>query len=275
MNNYGILIFIVLMAAGISCSNAEEKKQDNLVLVKTSYGTIKIKLYEKTVEHKKNFEKLANEGFYDGLLFHRVINNFMIQGGDPDSKNAKSDQRLGTGALEYTLPAEFISEYYHKRGAVAAARRADLTNSFKRSSASQFYIVQGQIFSEGELDTIEIIRNQHLKNEMVRERLLAAEDEIKVFKENNDREGFTNKVIEIRDHVDSLIQVNNLVFRFTPEQRKTYTTIGGYPSLDGDYTVFGEVVEGMDVVDKIAAVETDKNDRPIKDVIMEMELLEK
>jgi cyclophilin family peptidyl-prolyl cis-trans isomerase len=275
MNKWGILSFIILLAAGISCGNAEEQQKDDLVLIKTPHGNIKIKLYNKTEEHKKNFEKLVSEGFYNGLLFHRVINEFMIQGGDPESRDAKPDQKLGGGSLDYTVPAEFIPEYYHKRGAVAAARRIGLTNDLKRSSASQFYIVQGQIFSESELDTIEMQKNQHIKNELVRADLMAAENEIQVFRDNNDREGFSLKVMEIRDRVDSLIAANNLRFQFTPEQRKVYSTIGGYPSLDGDYSVFGEVVEGMEVVDKIAAVETDKNNRPLKDVKMEIELLNK
>ena len=275
MNKWGMLSFILLMTLGISCGNAEEKSNDDLVLVKTAYGNIKIRLYEKTQEHKQNFEKLVDEGFYDGLLFHRVINEFMIQGGDPDSKNAQPGQALGSGSLDYTVRAEFVPEYYHKRGAVAAARRGGIANSEKRSSASQFYIVQGRIFSEADLDTMEIIKNQQIKNEMVRQHLIAAENEINVFRQNNDGEGFSMKVVEIRDRVDSLIQANNLTFRFTPEQRKNYTTIGGYPSLDGDYTVFGEVVEGMEVVDKIAVVETDKNNRPLKDVKMEIELLRK
>lgn len=273
MKKWGIFAFFILMLSVISCGNAEKKKDENLILIKTEYGNIKIRLYEKTAEHKKNFEKLVNEGFYDGLLFHRVIPDFMIQGGDPDSRNAQPGQQLGAGAMDYTVPAEIVPEYYHKKGAVAAARRGGLTNFEKRSSASQFYIVEGQVFSEGALDTMEMIKNQQLKNELVRQHLVAVDDEIQVFRQNNDRESFNQKVIEIRDRVDSLIIARDLTFRFTPEQRKVYTTIGGYPSLDGEYTVFGEVVEGMDVVEKIAAVETDSNDRPVKDIDMSVEML--
>lgn len=273
MNRLIVPVLGILIAAVFSCGNGKPKADEAQIVIKTDYGNIKIKLYEKTVEHKKNFEKLAGEGFYDGLLFHRVIENFMIQGGDPDSKNAQSGQALGGGSLDYTLPAEFIPEYYHKRGAVAAARKGGLINLEKRSSASQFYIVQGDIFTHGELDTMEIIKNQQIKNDLVRDHLMAVDDEIQAFRQNNDREGFALKVAEIRDRVDSLIAARNLVFRFSDEQREFYTTIGGYPSLDGDYTVFGEVVEGMDVVDKIAALETDKNNRPLHDVKMEIELI--
>jgi cyclophilin family peptidyl-prolyl cis-trans isomerase len=274
MKKCGMLVLFVILVSGISCGNAGGNNEEDLLLIKTPHGNIKIKLYEKTVEHKKNFEKLVNEGFYDGLLFHRVIMDFMIQGGDPDSREAKAEQKLGGGSLGYTIPAEFIPEYFHKRGALAAARRGGMTNLEKWSSASQFYIVQGDIFTTGELDTMEIIKNQQIKNDLVREHLMAADHEIEEFRKNDDRESFVMKVTEIRDRVDSLIEARNLYFRFSPEQRKFYTTIGGYPSLDGDYTVFGEVVEGMDVVDKIAAVETDKNNRPLKDITMEIVKIE-
>jgi cyclophilin family peptidyl-prolyl cis-trans isomerase len=270
MKKWGMLILLVVLAAGISCGNAGENNEEDLLLIKTPHGDIKIKLYEKTVEHKKNFENLVSEEFYDGLLFHRVIKDFMIQGGDPDSKEAKPEQKLGGGSLGYSIPAEFVPEYFHKRGALAAARRGGITNLEKWSSASQFYIVQGDIFTAGELDTMEIIKNQQIKNDLVREHLMAVDNEIQELRRNEDREGFALKVTEIRDRVDSLIEARNLYFRFSPEQREVYTTIGGYPSLDGDYTVFGEVVEGMDVVDKIAAVETDKNNRPLKDVTMKI-----
>lgn len=270
MKNWGFILFLFLLVAGFSCGNAKQTESEADALIKTPYGEIKIMLYDKTEEHRGNFEKLIKEGFYDGLLFHRVIQNFMIQGGDPDSRNAEPGKRLGGGSLDYTLPAEFVPEYFHKRGAIAAARKGGLINLEKRSSASQFYIVQGDIFSYGELDTMEIVKNQQIKNDLVRNHLMAVDDEIQVFRQNNDREGFALKVAEIRDRVDSLIAARNLGFKFSAEQREIYTTIGGYPSLDGDYTVFGEVVEGMDVVDKIAAVETDEHDRPVQDVKMEI-----
>jgi cyclophilin family peptidyl-prolyl cis-trans isomerase len=270
MKNWGFVLFLFLLAAGFSCGNANQTKSEADALIKTPHGEIKIMLYEKTEEHRKNFEKLIKEGFYDGLLFHRVIQDFMIQGGDPDSKAAEPGQKLGSGSIDYTLPAEFVPEYYHKRGAVAAARKGGLINLEKRSSASQFYIVQGDIFTHGELDTLEIVKNQQIKNDLVRNHLMAVDEEIQVFRKNNDREGFALKVAEIRDRVDSLITARNLIFGFSDEQREFYTTIGGYPSLDGDYTVFGEVVEGMEVVDKIAAMETDTNDRPVQDVKMEI-----
>ncbi|WP_372948005.1 peptidylprolyl isomerase [Mariniphaga sp.] len=273
MRNWGLFVFVFILIGVFSCGNAQPQKEEAQIVVKTGYGNIKIKLYDKTTEHRKNIEKLVGEGFYDGLLFHRVIQNFMIQGGDPDSKNAEPGKMLGGGSLDYTLPAEILPEYFHKRGAVAAARRGGPSNPEKRSSSSQFYIVQGKTFSEGALDTLEMAKNQQLINEMMREQLTAAQDDIEQFRMNNDRDRFNQKVAEIREQVDNLIEARGIGFKFSDEQREIYTTIGGYPSLDGDYTVFGEVTEGMDVVDKIAAMETDKNNRPVQDVKMEIELI--
>lgn len=176
----------------------------------TSYGKIVIELYNKTPKHQANFVKLCKKHFYDGTLFHRVIPGFMIQGGDPDSKNAKPGQLLGNGDVGYRIPAEFRKEYFHQRGALAAARD---NNPEKASSGCQFYIVQGKKFTEEELKNIE------------------------------KRTGHT----------------------FTPEQIKIYETVGGAPHLDGSYTVFGQVLKGMDIVDKIAAQKRDRNDRPLQD----------
>lgn len=184
------------------------------VLFKTSEGDITIALYDNTPKHRENFIKLIEEGFYNDILFHRIIKGFMIQTGDPDSKGAPAGKMLGSGGPGYTIPAEFKAENYHKRGAVAAARQGDQVNPKKESSGSQFYIVDGRPFSEREMAQISY---QYGKS-------------------------------------------------FTDEQRATYMKDGGAPFLDGDYTVFGEVTEGMDVVDKIAAKEKDRFDRPTKDV---------
>lgn len=270
MKNWGYMLVLFLLVAGFSCGNTKQSEGEADALIKTPYGEIKIKLYEKTEEHRKNFEKLIKENFYHDLLFHRVIQNFMIQGGDPESKNAEPGKMLGGGSLDYTLPAEIFPEFYHKRGTVAAARRGGPSNPEKRSSASQFYIVQGRIFSPGALDTLEMAKNQQLINDLMREQMMAAQAEMEQYRQNNDRDGFNRRVAEIRALVDSLVDARGMGFRFTPEQREIYSTVGGYPSLDGEYTVFGEVVEGMEVVDKIAALETDANDRPVQDVKMEI-----
>ena len=271
MKKWGIFAIMIVLWTGISCGNNKGQKEKDLILIKTPHGNIKIRLYEETTGHKENFEKLVSQGFFDGLLFHRVIPGFMIQGGDPESRGAKPGARLGSGSLDYTLPAEIIPGYFHKRGAVAAARRGGPSNPEKRSSASQFYIVQGRVFSEGALDTMELVKNQQIRNELAGQYLAAAENELQGYRNNNDSQGFSLKVAEIRDRVDSLIVARNLAFGFTDGQRKAYTSVGGYPSLDGEYSVFGEVVEGMEVVEKIMSEQTDNNDRPLKDIDMWVE----
>ena len=184
------------------------------VLLKTTFGDITIALYDDTPQHKENFIKLVNDKFYDGLLFHRIIKGFMIQGGDPNSKTAKAGQQLGNGDVGYTIPAEFVPTRFHKRGALAAAREPDQVNPQKASSGCQFYIVDGTVYDNEKMTMIA------------------------------QRTGKT----------------------FSPEQVQAYTTVGGAPWLDGDYTVFGEVVKGMEVVDKIADQQKDRNDRPLEDI---------
>ncbi len=263
----------VLLAIGVSCNNSANSKHETLVTIQTKYGDIKVKLYDDTPKHKENFIKLVKEGFYNDLLFHRVIKNFMIQGGDPSSKNAEPEKRLGGGSPGYTIEAEIIPEkYFHKRGALAAARTGGPGNPEKRSSGSQFYIVQGHTFSNGQLDTLEMAKNAQLKNRLLKEYLDQAQDELTKFRQNNDQAGFNIYVAELREKVDSIFSASDEKFAYTPEQREVYTTIGGYPSLDGEYTVFGEVVDGMDVVDKIVDVETDQNNRPLEDITMQMKL---
>lgn len=208
---------------------AQEKKKsssgklapikEHVVSVTTDYGTMKIKLYNETPQHRDNFLKLAKEGFYNGTLFHRVIKSFMIQGGDPDSKTADATKMLGGGDIGYTVPAEFNKNLIHKKGALCAARTENPT---KASSGCQFYIVQGKTMSDAELDQLEM------------------------------RGGF----------------------KYTPEQRTAYKTVGGTPFLDQNYTVYGEVIEGLDVIDKIAAVQTQPGDRPVKDLKMTVKVVE-
>ena len=206
-------LFVLL----VSCQKKEE-----LVVMETTAGTIVLKLYDQTPLHRDNFRSLVAEGAYDSLLFHRVIQNFMIQGGDPESKYAKQGQLLGEGDRNYTVPAEFRLEdgIFHRRGVLAAAREGDDVNPQQRSSAMQFYIVWGKIFDDEGLDKVQ-------------ERL--------------DR------------------QTGGRV-KLTPKMREVYKTVGGTPHLDGQYTVFGEVVSGLDVVDAIQQVSTDESDRPLRDV---------
>ena len=211
------LLISLMMLAAVSCQKKEE-----VVVMETTEGTIVLKLYDQTPLHRDNFRSLVAEGAFDSLLFHRVIQDFMIQGGDPDSKYAEPGVLLGEGDRDYTVPAEFRLEdgIFHRRGVLAGAREGDDVNPEQRSSAMQFYIVWGKIFDDAGLDKVQ-------------ERL-------------DNRTGGRVKL--------------------TPEMREVYKTVGGTPHLDGQYTVFGEVVSGLDVVDAIQHVPTDENDRPLTDV---------
>lgn len=205
-----LFLFISLTTIITSMTNAQ-----TIVVFQTTAGDMKIKLYDETIKHKENFIKLVKQGYYDGILFHRVIPQFMIQTGDPNSKSSQPGQSLGNGGPGYTIPAEFYPQYFHKKGALAAARLGDQVNPQKESSGSQFYIVQGQLYNDSQLDAM-VSAGKHLP--------------------------------------------------FSTAQRLAYTTIGGTPHLDNAYTVFGEVVEGLDIVDKISEVPTDQRNRPISDI---------
>ena len=235
------------------------------VLLETSMGEIELALYNETPQHRDNFIKLVNEGTYDGVLFHRVINNFMIQTGDPDSKTATPDALLGSGGPGYDLPAEIVyPKLFHKRGAIAAAREGDETNPERKSSGSQFYIVTGRRYSEYQLNAmVERLADQAKAMKfqtMTRERM----PEIQALKVQGD----TTALMTLQNELIKLTEdwyAKNPV-QFTQQQIDAYSTIGGTPHLDGTYTVFGEVVKGMDVVDKIQNVTTGQNDRPVDDV---------
>jgi cyclophilin family peptidyl-prolyl cis-trans isomerase len=265
-------IIIASFAIVISCGGNGKSPDETIVSIKTDFGEIKVKLYDDTPKHRENFIKLVNEGFYNHLLFHRVIKNFMIQGGDPNSRNAEPSVQLGGGSPGYTILAEINPKHFHKKGALAAARLGGSKNPEKNSSGSQFYIVQGLIFRPGQLDTMELNINMQRKDMMLREHFQAANDKFTGFQEKNDKEGYDKLVNQIRMEVDSIYNLGQK-FKLSAEQREAYTTIGGYPSLDGEYTVFGEVVEGLDVIDKIAAVPTNDKNRPLENVMMKIELV--
>lgn len=236
-----------------------------IVDITTSLGDIKVLLYGDTPKHRDNFVKLVNEGFYNGVLFHRVINEFMVQTGDPESKGAAPGKMLGSGDPGYTLEAEFVyPKHFHKRGALAAARTGDEANPERRSSGSQFYIVTGKAYNEAQLDQMEkqmqMMRQQDIFNKLAAER----RDTIMAMRRNRDQAGLQKLQEELIAITEKQAAENPA--KLTPEQREAYSTVGGTPHLDGSYTVFGEVIEGMDVVDRIQKVETGAADRPVEDV---------
>lgn len=260
-------------------NGVSQKANETLVLIETTMGNMKVKLYNETPRHRDNFIKLVNEKYYDGVLFHRVIKDFMIQTGDPNSKNAAKGVSLGSGGPKYTIPAEFNANLIHKKGALAAARTSDNVNPKKESSGSQFYIVQGKISSDGELNGIETNYNNNLKMQRMREFLMAPENSaiknefIKYQQErNNTKLDSLQKIVSAS--VDEKYK-NDGDFKYTDEERKAYKTIGGTPFLDMNYTVFGEVVEGLDLIDKIASVKTASGDRPEEDIkVLSMKIVQ-
>jgi cyclophilin family peptidyl-prolyl cis-trans isomerase len=273
MNRIFKTAFLFASLTVVSCGNAQNNS--NLdgpqVVIKTEFGDIKVALYNETPKHRDNFLKLAKEGFYDGSLFHRVINNFMIQGGDPTTKNAQPGQKLGNGGPGYTIDPEINPRFLHKKGALAAARLGDNINPEKKSSGSQFYIVQGQVIPVGQVPALEESENAQLPQKIMNRLALAKRDSIILLQKNNDKPGFDKLVERIKQ--EAIAKAKQNPYKLTEEQYHLYTTIGGVPSLDGEYTVFGEVIEGMDVVDKIATQETGANDRPVKDIKMEVKVV--
>ena len=240
------------------------------VKIQTMLGDIVVRLYDETPIHRDNFVKLVEEGYYDGTLFHRVIKDFMIQGGDPDSKGAPAGKMLGVGGPDYTLEAEIKDGIFHKRGALAAARQGDEVNPERRSSGSQFYIVWGQVYNEGQLKQF----SKQLRMQKVQQAFnaLAAShrEEIMQMRRERNRVGLQELQDKLAAEAESQVKGGGL----TEEQQKIYATVGGTPHLDGQYTVFGEVEDGLDVVEMIQGTATGRGDRPIDDIEMRITVIE-
>ena len=267
--NFWILL-IILACSAVACKSGQKKdgnmEKETVLKIETSMGDIKVKLYNETPKHRDNFIKLAKDGTYNGTLFHRVIKDIMVQAGDPESKNAPKGKMLGSGDVGYTVPAEFVyPKYFHKKGALSAARQGDEVNPKKESSGCQFYIVTGKVFNDSTLLNMEQQKNQNKVTEAFNALAQKHMKEIYKMRKANDQDGLyaLQDTLFIQAEAEAAKQPD---FHFTPEQIKAYTTVGGTPHLDGEYTVFGEVVEGMDIVDKIQQVKTDRSDRPEEDV---------
>ncbi len=260
---YSAIVSIVFTA---SCACTNSIKAD-YVTITTPYGQMKILLYDDTPIHKQNFLHLASEGLLDSLLFHRVIPEFMIQGGDPNSYRSPRGAELGTGEIGQPLDAEILPHHIHKRGALAAARKPDSVNPDKKSSGSQFYIVQGKVYSSDELDEVEEKRNKNIKNQIFYRIQPFYEDSLKYYQQNGMSQQLMELQLRIMEKTNEMAKEQGL-FTISPEDRQVYMTEGGVPHLDGDYTVFGEVVEGFDVIDRIAQVQTDIRNRPQIDIRM-------
>ena len=255
-----ILLLFGLMMAFSACS-----KKDYLITIKTKFGDMKVILYDQTPQHKANFLKLANGGNYDSTIFHRVIEGFMIQGGDLSTRpNSDKD-------VEYKIPAEFVDTLFHHKGALAAARQGDNRNPTKASSGSQWYIVQGKVYTKGELTSDMSKINQYLKQLMQKPGYENLQEELtKIYYEEGES-AFGEKLIELKPALEQEFD-ENFDQEFPADRLALYTTIGGADHLDDEYTVFGRVVEGLEVIDKIAVVETAGRDKPVEDVYMTVEV---
>jgi len=245
----------------------------------TDKGSIVFRLYDETPLHRNNFLKLVNQSFYDSIIFHRVINNFLIQTGDPESRNALADASLGNGELPYVVPAEINTKYFHKRGAVNAARTGDLENPEQASSSTQFTFIQRKVMTDSLINVSERRINYYLAyNKVVRN--LANQNLVRKIRELSSAENNKDSLSILESKLNEMTKVEMaemVPYRIPDEQRQVYKTIGGSPHLDQNYTVFGEVMKGMDVVDQIAGVETRKtDDRPVKDVrIIKVQLIKR
>ena len=267
MKQYILILTLCTVASSTACG---QHHKDADIVIKTGYGDIAIKLYDDTPLHRDNFIKLAREGFYDGLIFHRVIKDFMIQGGDPESKDAAPEKMLGQGGPGYQIDAEIMyPKFFHKKGALAAARTGDQINPERKSSGSQFYIVQGKVYTDAELDMLEqnIIRNQ--TQTVVMKYFEPHRNKYIELQSANDAEGMQKLQEQVLNEAAEEMEALKS-YKLPADVREAYKTIGGTPQLDDAYTVFGEVVEGLDVIDKIAEVEKGAQDRPLKNVVMKM-----
>ena len=245
-----------------------ENRTEEVAVISTKFGEMIVRLYDATPEHKANFLKLAKEGFYDSTTFHRIIEGFMVQGGDPNSKddNLRNDGQGGPG---YTLPAEIVRGYIHKKGALAAARMGNDTNPDMRSSGSQFYIVHGRQRTERDVDQLLAQANNNIEQGLISTYVGSPENtEVKQRIDQAIMDGNTGIVSEIITEIKPLATKDFDPLVYTPQQREVYMTQGGVPYLDGSYTVFGEVVQGLAVVDSIVQVKKSYADRPLEDIPM-------
>ncbi len=260
-------------------SSSTIKSNGPIVQITTTMGVMKVRLFDETPLHRDNFIKLVEKGFYDSLIFHRVINSFMVQGGDPESKNAKSDAVLGNGEVGYTVPAEFNSMFFHKKGMLCAARQGDDINPTKASSGCQFYLVQGKILNDNDLKNFEYRINRAILTKIsseIMEKPENAEMKRLIYKYQN--ESKQDSLILMGKKLDEMVYATYAKtphYEFTQAQKDAYKTVGGTPHLDGSYTIFGEVIEGLEIIDKIATSPVARGDRPLSDILMSMKVIKK
>lgn len=266
---YKIKLFLVVFSISSLLLTGCAQKTDHLVTIKTKYGDMVAVLYDETPKHKANFIKLAKEHYFDSLLFHRVIQGFMIQGGDPESKKSPAGKRLGNGGPGYTIDAEFNPKLFHEKGSLSAARLSDQMNPQKASSGSQFYIVQGKKHTGSEIKLDQQKFGMALQQFFQKPENKAYYDSISKFYQTSDEKGYEAYISGLKPVVESQLGIS-VEREVSPEKVKAYTTVGGTPILDGEYTVFGKVIKGLEIIDKIAGEAKNQDDRPEQDILMQV-----
>lgn len=265
-----LLLIAAILFVFISCNKQQDNvsTKDDIVIISTEFGEMHIALYDETPKHKENFLKLAKEGFYDSTTFHRIIEGFMIQGGDPNSKD-DNEMNDGQGSLGYTIEAEFSNKFSHRKGALSAARLGDQQNPEKRSSGSQFYIVHGRPVQSLELDQMQEQKNESARQIMIREYIQAPE-QVALLEKLNDfmKQQLVDSMKSNIDKIEPIATKGFIPTVYTDEQRAQYADLGGAPFLDGNYTVFGEVIKGLEIIDEIVIQPANEMDRPLEDITM-------
>ena len=241
--------------------------QGRIIQVSTNLGSMQFRLYDETPKHRDAFLQLAREGYYNQTLFYRVLPDYLIQGGSRSSRNAAPGKRIGYGEPDKTVDDEILPRFFHKKGALCAPRQPDEINPFKQSDISQFFIVKGQVYTPGQLDTLELAVNRPIRNKISAEYLTPEiKEKLRMLKAEKKVEEFRAIADEVKRNIETDFQLHPGKLIFSKEQREAYTSMGGYPELDGKYTIFGECISGFEVIDKIAALKTDENNRPLTDV---------
>lgn len=256
------LLFTLLLSFTFAFANAQTKYPN--VVISTNFGDMTLMLYDETPRHAEYFLDLVKKDYFDGTLFSRVIKEFMIQGGAQDTRNARPGARVGSGNTAMEIMPEFNEKYFHKKGVLSAPRRGDNENPEKKSDMSQIFLVHGKVLTEGRLDTLERVVNVPIKNAATRKYYVPFKEELADLKAE-DPKAFNERLSNIKAQIDSAFQASPNTFYFTPEEREAYSTVGGARHLNGEYTAYGEVIDGLEVIDKIANLEVDGNDRPRKD----------
>lgn len=252
----------------------ESRAQSRQVLISTNLGNMTFVLYDDTPRHRDAFLQLTREGYYDGTLFYRVLQDFLIQGGSRSSRNAAPGKRIGYGDPDHTVDDEILPHYFHLKGALCAPRQPDEKNPFKQSDISQFYVVNGKVYTEGRLDTLEMAVNNPIMKRIT-DRILTQDirDRLASLRKENRASEFRELAEPLRRQIDTEYALATGKLTFTEQQREAYTTVGGYPELDGKYTIFGECIAGLDIIDRISELKTDGNDRPLTDVKISIRIL--